>query len=144
VIIHLSGLWTKHLLRMFLRLSSAAINQLMMVRSAKHIFDMLQLRHRMCTIFVCSGMHSKEHRRKSAKTMFGEVGDRLVRVCVARMGNHVVHDHESVSDSCLAVYGHREAHVSDAVLFIAACELIWEGNYRTHIMLNHTNFRITL
>jgi hypothetical protein len=63
---------------------------------------------------------------------------------VARMGNHVVHDHESVSDSCLAVYGHREAHVSDAVLFIAACELIWEGNYRTHIMLNHTNFRITL
>ncbi len=50
---------------------------------------------------------------------------------VVRTCNHVVHDHESVSDLCLAVFGHREAHGTHVVLLFVACELIWKDLYST-------------
>ena len=55
-------------------------------------------------------------------------------VFVARTCSHVVHDHESDSDSCLAVFGHPEAHVTIVVLLIAAWDLIWEDMYSTHTL----------
>jgi hypothetical protein len=62
---------------------------------------------------------------------------------VARSCSHVVRDQESVSDSCLAVFGHREAHDTDVVLFIVACELIWEDMYSSHNIFNHTTLTNT-
>ena len=59
-------------------------------------------------------------------------------VFVARTCSHVVHDHESDSDSCLAVFGHPEAHVTNVVLLIVAWDLIWEDMYSTHTIFNST------
>ena len=81
----ITGLWTKHLLRMFPRPRSVTINQIFIVMSEQHISDMLLLRHRMCMILFCRAMHITQNHRKSATSMFGEVGDRLVHVCGSLM-----------------------------------------------------------
>ena len=80
---HITGLWTDHLLRMFPRPRSVTINQLFMAMSESHIPDMLLLQHRMCMILVCSAMHITHSHWKSASSMFGEVGHRLVHVWLA-------------------------------------------------------------
>jgi hypothetical protein len=59
-------------------------------------------------------------------------------VFVVRTCRHVVHEHESVSDSCSAAFGHREAHGTDVAWFIVECELTWEDMYSIHSISNRT------